>query len=107
MAAMKVQDVPHRKSRSKPPHTTNNCTAQPHFDTDTSYEESQTDRSALSSASASARSSVNDTPYTIESFEAIRTVGTGKNILTKKEKSFLNLPFYSRHIWPCSSCISS
>ena len=79
MTSMKVQDTSHRRSRSKPSHTTSNCTAQPHFDTDTSYDGSHTDRSELSSASA--RSSLNDNLFTLEAFEPIRTVGTGKNIL--------------------------
>jgi hypothetical protein len=79
MASMKLYDLSPKRSRSK---TANNFTARPHFDKDISYEEQPIDRSEL----ASARSSLTNNIYTLESFEPIRTVGTGKNILNQEKK---------------------
>jgi hypothetical protein len=101
MASMKLYELSPRRSRSK---AANNFTARPHFDKDISYEEEPIDRSEL----ASARSSLSNNIYTLESFEPIRTVGTGKNIINQEKKRILEIQhLIFRNIRSCSSCLSS
>ncbi len=77
MASLKLRDLSPRRPRARTP---NNFSSHAHFDTDISYEEQPIDRTE----SASAKPSLCNNQYTLESFDAIRTVGTGKNFITKK-----------------------
>lgn len=75
MACIKLQDLPSTRSRSRISDTANNLNSQVNH-----IDEQQND-SNDSSSSSSLKSSLSNYPFTLESFQTIRTVGTGKNFL--------------------------
>jgi len=76
MAYLKIQDFPSSKPRSRISDTTNNSNSQVNH-----IDEQQNDSNDSSSSSSSLKSSLSNYPFTLESFQTIRTVGTGKNFL--------------------------
>jgi len=59
----------------------------------------------LSSSPLSIKSSTENIEFTVESFDAIRTVGTGKIFLNNLNKKFYFI--YLRNIWSSPTCLSS
>jgi hypothetical protein len=68
MASIKLQDFPSNRSRSRIPDTTNNSNSQVNHIDEQQYDTNETIPSSLSNHQ-----------FTLESFQTIRTVGTGKN----------------------------
>jgi hypothetical protein len=75
MASIKLQDLPPSRSRSRISDIANNSIPQVNH-----IEDQENDKKELSSSS-SPKSSISNNQYTLESFETIRTVGTGKNVI--------------------------
>ena len=99
MASLKLQDSSPGRSRS---YTTNHSASRLNSDMEKSYDEQQNDRSA--SSSASYKSSNDNQQFTLESFDTVRTVGTGRIFLLKQN---LSIEFSFRNIRSCSSCLQS
>jgi hypothetical protein len=77
MACIQLQDLPSTRSRSRISDTANNLNSQVnHID----EQQNDTNESSSSSSTTSLKSSLSNYPFTLESFQTIRTVGTGKNL---------------------------
>jgi hypothetical protein len=71
MASMKLQDLPPIRSRSRISDPTNNSISQ--------INPTNEKHNDMNESLSSLKSSLSNIQYTLESFETIRTVGTGKN----------------------------